>query len=68
MNNRLVRRLSDGVYEMLDPDNPRFSYRFHCEANDLDDTISMLQTKAWVTADHIDQLKDMVHGRTGVEL
>lgn len=61
-------RLSDGLYEMIDPDRPRFRYTFHCAPSDLDDTISVLQAKSWVTSDHIDQLKDLVHQRAGVEL
>ncbi len=54
------RQIGDGVYQMTVPSNPGFSYTFHCEPEDLDDMVSALKAKAWVTADHIDQLKDLI--------
>lgn len=64
----LCRRVSPGIYEMTDPGRPNFKHRFHCEYATLDDQVSNLQTKTWVTHDHIDQLKDLVTLRQGIEL
>lgn len=68
MSITVCRRVSPGVYEMTDPSRPGFKHSFHCELSDLEDQVSRLQGKAWVTHDHIDQLKDLVARRLGIEL
>jgi hypothetical protein len=58
---KLCHRIAPGVYKMTIEKSPNFAYSFHCEKDDLEDVIDVLQTKHWVTLEHIDQLKDLVH-------
>ena len=63
---QLCRRLEGARYELYDYDG-RLRYSFHCEKSDLNDTIELLQTKTWVSQDHIDQFSDLLRQCLRVE-